>query len=197
MPELGAWDGFYVIVGSAAGALVGLQFVVMTLLAERPARDAATASAAFGTPTTVHFSAALFLSALLHAPWRTIAFAAAGWGVLGLAGVLYAGITARRMRRQRVYKPVLEDWLFYFALPLGAYAMLAVSWFAAASHAREALFGVGGAALLLLFTGIHNAWDSITHIVTTGHPEGPARQSEKRLEAIEGEPHTRSKSKNR
>ena len=36
MAELGAWDSFYVIVGSAAGALIGLQFVVMTLVAARP-----------------------------------------------------------------------------------------------------------------------------------------------------------------
>jgi hypothetical protein len=26
---------------------------------------------------------------------------------------------------------------------------------------REALFGVGAAALLLLFIGIHNAWDAV------------------------------------
>jgi len=30
MRELAEWDSFYVIVGSAAGALIGLQFVVMT-----------------------------------------------------------------------------------------------------------------------------------------------------------------------
>src|SRR6266581_9331982 len=36
MSELAEWDSFYVIVGSAAGALIGLQFVVMALIAERP-----------------------------------------------------------------------------------------------------------------------------------------------------------------
>ena len=29
-----AWESFYVIVGSSAGALTGLQFVVMTLIAQ-------------------------------------------------------------------------------------------------------------------------------------------------------------------
>ena len=29
MPEFAGWDSFYVIVGSAAGALIGLQFVVL------------------------------------------------------------------------------------------------------------------------------------------------------------------------
>ncbi|PYR18792.1 MAG: hypothetical protein DMF98_25350 [Acidobacteria bacterium] len=36
MSEFAEWDSFYVIVGSAAGALIGLQFVVLTLIAERP-----------------------------------------------------------------------------------------------------------------------------------------------------------------
>jgi hypothetical protein len=57
-----------VIVGSAAGALIGLQFVVMTLIAERLPLRAAEASAAFATPTIVHFGAALLLSALMRAP---------------------------------------------------------------------------------------------------------------------------------
>ena len=30
---------------------------------------------------------------------------------------------------------------------------------------HEALFGVGAAALLLLFCGIHNAWDAVTYHV--------------------------------
>jgi len=33
MSEFTEWESFYVIVGSAAGALIGLQFVVMTLVA--------------------------------------------------------------------------------------------------------------------------------------------------------------------
>jgi hypothetical protein len=32
---MSSWENFYVIVGSSAGALIGLQFVVMTLIAER------------------------------------------------------------------------------------------------------------------------------------------------------------------
>jgi hypothetical protein len=43
MSEFTEWDSFYVIVGSAAGALIGLQFVVMTLIAERPPKHAADA----------------------------------------------------------------------------------------------------------------------------------------------------------
>jgi hypothetical protein len=78
MSELAKWDNFYLIVGSAAaGALIGLQFVVVTLIAERPARRVAEAGAAFATPTIVHFATALLLSAVLMVPWGSIFPAAA------------------------------------------------------------------------------------------------------------------------
>lgn len=163
MSDLAAWDSFYVIVGSAAGALIGLQFVVMTLIAQRP--RAADAGAAFGTPTIVHFSTALFVSALLRAPWQTVAVPAVLLGLTGLSGITYGAITIRRMRRQSVYQPEFEDWLFHVALPLAAYAIMALSACATFFHARQALFGVGAAALLLLFIGIHNAWDAIAYHV--------------------------------
>ena len=60
---------------------------------------------------------------------------------------------------------MFEDWLFHVLLPLAAYAGLAGSAFAAHSYTRPALFIVGAAALLLLFIGIHNAWDTVTHLV--------------------------------
>ncbi len=150
MAEFAEWDSFYVIVGSAAGALIGLQFVVMTLIAERPPLRAAEAGAAFATPTIVHFGTALLLSALLRAPWHAITAAAALWGLVGLSGVTYAVIVVRRMRVQTTYRPEFEDWLFHGLLPLAAYAVLVLAAFAAPSHTREALFGVGAAALLLL-----------------------------------------------
>jgi hypothetical protein len=158
MTALDGWENFYVIVGSSAGALIGLQFVVMTLIADMPAaRSDAQAGEAFGTPNVVHFGAVLFLSAVLCAPWQGIAVVAVLWGATGLGGVVYAVVVARRMRLQTAYRAVVEDWLFHALLPLTAYAMLGVAACAAAWHPRPALFLVGAAALLLLFIGIHNA----------------------------------------
>src|SRR5882762_10737721 len=117
MSEFAEWDSFYVIVGSAAGALIGLQFVVLTLIAERPPLRAADAGAAFATPTIVHFGTALLLSAVLRAPWQAVTFVAALWGLVGFSGVIYSFIVARRMRVQTTYGPVLEDWLFHCVLP--------------------------------------------------------------------------------
>jgi uncharacterized membrane protein len=165
MSEFAEWESFYVIVGSAAGALIGLQFVVLTLIAEKPQLGTPEAGAAFATPTIVHFGTALLLSALVRVPWHTITPAAALWGVVGLCGTIYAVVVARRMRVQTAYKPEFEDWLFHVVLPLAAYATLALSAFSASSHTGEALFGVGGATLLLLFIGIHNAWDAVAYYV--------------------------------
>ena len=163
MPELAAWDSFYVIVGSAAGALIGLQFVVVALLAQKPSIPVPEATAAFGTPTVVHLGAALLLSALARAPWPTIVFPALLWGLMGLGGVVYAVIVIRRMRAQAAYIPEFEDWLFHIVLPTAAYALLALSAVAALAFTGEALFGVGAAVLLLLFISIRNAWDAVVY----------------------------------
>ena len=170
MSELDRWDSFYVIVGSAAGALIGLQFVVITLIAERPPLRAAEAGATFATPTIIYFSTTLLLSALQRVPWPSIIVAAGLWGVIGLTGVAYAIIVGRRMRVQTTYQPEFEDWLFHLLLPLGAYCILALSALAASSYTQEALFGVAAAALLLLFIGIHNTWDSLVYHVFSRRP---------------------------
>jgi hypothetical protein len=154
------------LVGSSAGALIGLQFVVMTLIANMPiTRGYAQAGDAFTTPTVVHFGAVLLLSAVGSAPWDGIAAVSVLWGLAGLAGVVYVVIVARRMRRQTAYQAVFEDRLFHVLLPFTAYALLAVSAAAAYFYLRPALFLVGTAALLLLFIGIHNAWDIIRYRV--------------------------------
>jgi hypothetical protein len=154
--------------------LIGLQFVVITLIADRPPLRAAEAGAAFATPTIVHFSIVLFLSALLRAPWETTTPAALLCGLIGLGGAVYVLITARRMHTQTTYKPEFEDWLFHVMLPLAAYAVLAASALAAFSHTTGALFGVGGATLLLLFSGIHNAWDAVAyHVLVNRKQQGP------------------------
>ena len=165
MTLLAEWDSFYVIVGSAAGALIGLQFVVMTLIAEHPPVNAADAGAAFATPTIVHFSSVLLLSALLRVPWESVTSIAILWGMTGVGGMAYTLIVSRRMRTQKAYTPQFEDWLFHSLLPLVAYVMLAISALAAFPHERGALFGVGAAALALLFVGIHNAWDGVAYHV--------------------------------
>lgn len=170
MTPLPAWQNFYAIVGSSAGALIGLQFVAMSLISGRPAVPAdPRAAAAFATPTIIHFTTVLGLAGILSAPWDWIGAAAVAWGLVGLGGVLYAIIITWRMRHTR-YKPEWEDWLFHSLLPFAAYVTLAVSARAALFRPREALFAVAAAVLLLLLIGIHNAWDAVTYHVFANKP---------------------------
>ncbi len=86
-PELLEWENFYVIVGSSAGALTGLQFVVMALVAETKGRSTSDLIGAFGTPTIVHFCAVLMLSAVLSAPWHTLTVPGFLLGASGAVGI--------------------------------------------------------------------------------------------------------------
>jgi hypothetical protein len=175
------WQNFYVIVGSSAGALIGLQFVVMTLIATRPIGPGRSQGAdAFATPTIVHFGAVLLLSAITCAPWHIFLGIAVCYVVVGVFGMLYELIVIRRMRTQKVYKPVFEDWLFHALLPFAAYATLAASALLSVLYtlhlmfsgaAFNPMFGVAAAALLLLFVGIHNAWDAVTYHIFVGKHE--------------------------
>ncbi|HWA89989.1 MAG TPA: hypothetical protein VG889_08135 [Rhizomicrobium sp.] len=165
MQGLSEWDTFYVIVGGAAGALIGLQFVVMTLIAERPTAVTAEAGRAFATPTVVHFSACLLLAALVRVPWPRPELTIWAAGAVGACGLLYMALPVLRMRRQRAYQMDWEDILCHVVLPFAAYALLALSAALASSRLDAATFGVGGAALLLLFVGIHNAWDAVAYQV--------------------------------
>lgn len=166
MNLLEGWENFYVIVGSSAGALIGLQFVVVTLMADMPMEQGdVEASGAFTTPSVVHFAVVLLLSAIASIPWNEITTPSVVWGLVGFCGTIYTIIVARRLRRLAAYQPVFEDWLFHAILPFAAYAMITAAAAIAGAHERLALFIGAGSVMLLLFIGVHNAWDLVTHLV--------------------------------
>jgi hypothetical protein len=174
-PALAHWESFYVIVGSSGAALTGLQFVVIALIAESRRRSTSEEIGAFATPSIVHFGAVLLVSAVLSAPWQSLGSAAVVLGASGAAGVVYVGLVIRRARRQTSYRVVFEDLLFHFVLPFVAYATLVGAALTLARGPAPALFAIGAAALLLLFIGIHNAWDAVTFFVTLHSGESAER----------------------
>ena len=179
MHLLTEWESFYVIVGSSGGALIGLQFVVMTLIADRQSLAGSDAVGAFGTPTVVHFTNALVVSAVMSAPWATVLPLTVALAMCGGGGLAYSAIAIRRARRQHDYEPVMEDWLWYAIAPCSLYGLLTVTGLLLTRDIHIGLFWVAGATLGLLLNGIHNAWDAVTHIVITGAhsspPSGDAR----------------------
>jgi len=161
---LTAWQTFFFLVGSAGAGLTGLQFVVIALIAESSRRATTREIQAFGTPTILHFCAVLLVSAILNAPWQGLSRASFALGVCGVLGVVYGIVVIRRTWSQTTYQPVWEDWLWHTVLPLVAYTMLLIGSFTLTRYPRQTLFVIAGAALLLLFVGIHNAWDAVTYI---------------------------------
>jgi hypothetical protein len=160
------WESFYVIVGSAGGALTGLQFVVIALISDLRKQRTSQQIDAFATPTIVHFCAVLLVSSVLSAPWHTLGSAAIAVGIFGAAGILYTAVVMRRVSHQTGYTLVIEDWIFHTALPFLAYATVLAAALTLVSHTVDAEFGLASAMLLLLFIGIHNAWDTVTFIAT-------------------------------
>jgi hypothetical protein len=165
VPPFAEWENFYVIVGSSAAALIGLQFVVIALISDLRVPSNARQIDAFATPTIVHFGAVLLLSGIMTAPWRSRGTPAAVFAVCGATGLVYSVVVALRAKRQTDYEMVFEDWFFHVVLPAAAYALLAGAASVLRSHVEGALFAVGAVAFLLLSIGIHNAWDTVTYIV--------------------------------
>ena len=167
MPISG-WDNFYVIVGSSGAALIGLQFVVMALIADRHVKGSVQTVNAFGTPVVVHLAATVLIAAVMSAPWPTHSAVSVALALCGIAGLLYETITIVRMRGQTEYQPVLDDWVWHVILPTAAYAVLTLSALLLRVSTGWLLFLVAGSALSLLFISIRNAWDTVVYIVAGG-----------------------------
>ena len=166
MPLLTTWQNFYVIIGSAAGALTGLMFVVITLITgTRSLSRSGDPIRTFNTPNVVHFCAALLIAATLCAPWQVLWNVSLLLGLCGLGGAIYIIIVLRRMHRLTDYTPVLEDWLCHVVFPFVSYAALVIAAIILPGNPTLGLFVIGASTVLFLFIGIHNAWDIVTYLV--------------------------------
>ena len=168
---LGPWTNFYIIVGSAAAALTGLMFVVITLVVSSERREAASiGTAAFSTPSVVSLVAALIVSAISVIPWHSFVPFAVVVGAAGIGGVAYICRLILMARRFEDYQADVEDWTWYWILPIAAYGAMLVAAFFVGIASYGALLAIAAAVLLHLLIGIHNAWDIVTYI-TIERPE--------------------------
>ena len=161
--DLSGWVNFYVIAGSSAGALTGLQFVVMTLIAGSPVGGGMREIRAFGSPTVVQFCVALLISATMSVPWHVLSPIAFCVGAYGAAGTVYTIGTIWHARKA-VYTPDTEDWFWYAAVPLITYAALILAAILFWQRPATSLFVIAATTLAFLFVGIHNAWDTVTYV---------------------------------
>jgi hypothetical protein len=165
---LSAWESFYVIVGSSAAALTGLQFVVITLIADSRIRHSQREIDAFGTPIVLHFSVVFLIAAVLSAPWHSVSAPAVWIGLVGIAGLLHAAVTHARMRETTklpgAYQPTTDDLIWYRVLPALGYLGLLGAGIALYRQHTHALYFIAGLALFLLLVSIRNAWDTVTFV---------------------------------
>jgi len=154
---LAEWETFYVIVGSSAAALTGLQFVVIALGAEARVVGGEAEMKAFGTPTIVHFCAVLLLAAIVSTPGQSPASLSLCLVACGLSGVGYAVRVVVHARRQKGYAPVLSDWVWHAGLPLAAYTFLLAAGVTTRWRPAPALYVGAVSARLRLYSGVHNA----------------------------------------
>ncbi len=174
---LSEWNSFYVMMGSSAAALTGLVFIVVTLIRDQRRRGSEAGMATFTTPTVVHFGCALFVSALMAAPFRSLVPLTIILGLVGAGGLVYGARIAIQTARLESYRPDVEDWAWHVVLPSAAYATLIIGAIAMHGPFAVALYAPAAAVALLIFIGIHNAWDVVTFLATgkaealPDHPE--------------------------
>jgi hypothetical protein len=177
LAQLADWANFYVVTGSAAAGLTGLTFVVIALASEAR-RVEPVGLNTFVTPTIVHFGVVLALAAFMCVPHQTPLSLGCGLAAAGLGGLAYTGkITANVHHNLGQYVAVWEDWLWNVALPLLAYGGLCAAAVLVWHHLDAALDSTGAASVMLLFIGIHNAWDIAVWMSLRKHGESAADAS--------------------
>lgn len=173
---LGPWSTFYALMGASSATLIGLMFIVVTLVAGRPrVNQSPEATGTFSTPTVVHFGAALLLAAIVLAPWRDLIHTAILVGLVGAIGTIYAWRVILKTRHLDTanYTPDAEDFAWYNILPFAAYGAVLLAALAIPFLAAKALIALAAGTLLLVFIGIRNAWDVVTFIAVMDPTNGP------------------------
>ena len=163
------WDNYFLLIGSAAAALIGLLFVVVTLGGNFDAANRLRGSKIFLTPIVFHFAIVVTVSAISEAPELPAPVVGIAFIIIAALGFTYSMLTIIRMfRAEWENPPDFSDRFFYGIFPGINYLALAAAagavWFAPVT----APFAVGAIMLVLLLIGIRNAWDLATFMVHRG-----------------------------
>jgi hypothetical protein len=151
------WNEFYLLIGTAAAALVALLFVAASIGAGLITRSPHGPTRTYMSPIAFHFTSALFVSAAALVPSHTRLTLGALVGLNAVAGAIYAAFVLRRLFIDNIAD--IADRFCYGIIPLCAYAAgLAAAYliFHGSAHAPEFL---AATVLVLLIVNIRNAWD--------------------------------------
>jgi hypothetical protein len=158
---LAGWENFYVIIGTTAGGLTGLTFVVIALVKDRTSASVTPVGVSvFVTPTIANFGGVLAFAAFMNMPHPQVLALSAVFVLAGVAGLVYSAVIGARMPGLgSVYVAVREDWIWNVIVPTVIYTALVITGFLIWRWQTAALYLVAALTLAMLFVGIRNAWD--------------------------------------
>jgi len=161
------WDSFYLLVGGAAGALIGLFFIVVTLIRGGDTGLKLRGASVYMTPTVAHLAMVLLLSAVATAPGLPMPLVGV---IFGGCALTCLGFTARALFMfvtESIKASHWSDVWAYSVCPFAACLVMAGSvvliWFDPVWAAR----GIAASVVALLLIAIRNAWDLVTWITAT------------------------------
>src|SRR6266478_9483526 len=97
---LHGWENFFYLIGSAAGALIGIMFIVITLTAGHEPRRVSRGAPVYVTPIVFHFSVVLVVSAIAEVTGLVLPAMAVLLGASAIAGLAYSTLTTIRLCRK-------------------------------------------------------------------------------------------------
>jgi hypothetical protein len=158
---LAHWENFYLITGGAAGALIGLMFVVVSLTSYQSLDSALRGTSVYMSPVILQYALVLGLSGAATAPLSPTALAVV-LAAAGAAGFVAAARVTILLRTGRLLKAAhWSDVWWYGVWPAVAYAGLGASAAAVWLSPARAPGLVALAIVALLLIAIRNAWDLI------------------------------------
>ena len=151
------WQDLYMLVGTAAAALIALLFVAVSIGAGSLSRDTHGPTCTYMSPVAFHFAAVLFFAAVALVPSHTQTSLGLLFGSAAVVGMVYAAFIIRRLLTDNIAD--LPDRLAYGLAPLVAYAAIFAAAVLLHGGSQKAAEVLAGAVLLLLMVNIRNAWD--------------------------------------
>jgi hypothetical protein len=157
------WGEFYLLAGSAAAVFIGLIFVVVTLMQDRPRSMIQSGSRLYMGPVVLHVSFVLALSAAALIPeisshsmgflCASVAISGSVRGAMSIAGI-------RRLTGEDA--PHWTDVWFYGVIPTVVYVLLGAVSAGFWADKGWAPYGVATIVTALLLVTIRNEWDLVT-----------------------------------
>lgn len=164
---LSEWHDFYVLLGTAAGTLVGLLFVAATVAGGVFSQDRRAPLRMFLTATVVHFASVLAASLIMLLPMSDWLPVGAMVLTCGLVGLGYSVLVLRDSLHDGLISNVdWEDRAWYVVLPLVAYVSEGCAGIALGRDGPIGCAVLAAGMGLLLVVGIHNAWDITIWTIT-------------------------------